>query len=147
MKILLQRVTQASVSVEDVTVSRIGPGLLVFLGLQQDDSRDTAEQLLHRLLGYRIFADAAGRMNLSVADAAGDILLVPQFTLAADTTRGRRPGFSCAMPPVDAEPLYDFCLDWLVSNHAPGNVAGGVFGADMQVGLVNNGPVTFLLSS
>ncbi|MFN2329302.1 MAG: D-aminoacyl-tRNA deacylase [Chromatocurvus sp.] len=147
MKLLLQRVTQASVSVEDVTVSRIGPGLLVFLGLEQGDSRSTAEQLLHRLLGYRIFADAAGRMNLSVTDAAGDILVVPQFTLAADTTRGRRPGFSRAMPPAEAQPLYDFCLDWLELKQSSASVAGGVFGADMQVSLVNDGPVTFLLTS
>lgn len=147
MKILLQRVTRADVSVGEATFSRIGPGLLVFLGLEQDDGRSNAEPLLHRLLAYRIFADAAGRMNRSVADAAGDILLVPQFTLAADTTRGRRPGFSCAMPPADAEPLYAFCLDWLASNHASGRVAGGVFGADMQVSLVNDGPVTFLLSA
>lgn len=147
MKLLLQRVTRADVSVEEETVSRIGPGLLVFLGLEQDDRRSTAEQLLHRLLAYRVFADAAGRMNVSVADAAGDVLLVPQFTLAADTTRGRRPGFSCAMPPADAEPLYGFCLDWLASNHTSGKVAGGVFGADMQVSLINDGPVTFLLSA
>ena len=86
-------------------------------------------------------------MNLSVAARGGDILLVSQFTLAADTTRGRRPGFSCAMPPDEAEPLYAFCLDYLAAQHPRARVAGGVFGADMQVGLVNDGPVTFLLSS
>jgi len=147
MKILLQRVTQADVSMDGATVSRVGPGLLAFLGLERDDRRSTAEQLLHRVLTYRVFADAAGRMNLSVVDAAGDVLLVPQFTLAADTARGRRPGFSSAMPPADAKPLYAFSLDWLASNHTSGRVAGGVFGADMRVSLVNDGPVTFLLSA
>ncbi|MEQ8514076.1 MAG: D-aminoacyl-tRNA deacylase [Chromatocurvus sp.] len=125
----------------------MGPGLLVFLGLEQGDDRDVATRLLQRLLGYRIFPDERGRMNLSVADRGGDILLVSQFTLAADTSRGRRPGFSCAMAPAEAEPLYAFCLDYLATRHSRARVAGGVFGADMQVGLVNDGPVTFLLSS
>lgn len=147
MKILLQRVAHASVSVDAVRASRIGPGLLVFVGLERNDNSDIAATLLQRLLNYRIFADDAGRMNLSVVDAGGDILLVSQFTLAADTTRGRRPGFSRAMAPAEAESLYVFCLDYLASHHSLGHVAGGVFGADMQVSLQNDGPVTFLLSS
>lgn len=147
MKILLQRVAQASVSVDGDEVSRIGPGLLVFLGLEQADDRDIATRLLQRLLDYRIFPDSAGRMNLSLAQHGGDILLVSQFTLAADTSRGRRPGFSGALAPAEAEPLYAFCLDYLAAQHGQGSVAAGVFGADMQVGLVNDGPVTFLLSS
>ena len=147
MKILLQRVTQASVTVDDAEVSRIDAGLLVFLGLEQGDNSAIAEKLLQRVLAYRMFADEAGRMNLSVVDRAGSVLLVPQFTLAADTAQGRRPGFSCAMPASEAGRLYAFCLDFLVAQHPRGTVAGGVFGADMQVGLVNDGPVTFMLSS
>jgi len=147
MKMLLQRVTQASVAVDTEEVSRIGPGLLVFLGLEQADDREVANRLLHRLLGLRIFPDDAGRMNRSVVDSGGDILLVSQFTLAADTSRGRRPGFSAALPPAAAEPLYDFCLDYLASQHPQARVCGGVFGANMQIGLVNDGPATFLLSA
>lgn len=147
MKVLLQRVTQASVAVDDAEVSRVAAGLLVFLGLEQGDNSAIAEKLLQRVLSYRMFPDAAGRMNLSVADCAGSVLLVPQFTLAADTARGRRPGFSCAMPASEAGRLYAFCLDFLTEQQPQGRVAGGVFGADMQVSLVNDGPVTFLLSS
>lgn len=147
MKILLQRVTQASVMTGGVTVATIGPGLLLFLGLEQHDKRSTAESLLQRILAYRIFADDVGRMNLSVMDKAGDVLLVPQFTLAADTMRGRRPGFSAALPPAEAKPLFEFCLHWLASNYPSSRVAGGIFAADMQVSLINDGPVTFLLTA
>ena len=118
-------------------------GLLVFLGLEQGDNSAIAEKLLQRVLVYRMFPDERGRMNLSVADRAGGVLMVPQFTLAADTARGRRPGFSCAMPACEAGRLYAFCLDFLAAEHSQGTVAGGVFGADMQVSLVNDGPVTF----
>ena len=128
-------------------MSRIGAGLLLLAGLERGDDEGVVQRLLQRLLAYRVFADGAGRMNLSVADVRGDILLVPQFTLAADTSRGRRPSFSSALPPDAAEPLAAFCFSYLERQYTEGRVAGGVFGADMQVSLINDGPVTFLLSS
>ena len=145
MKALLQRVTTASVRVGDAVVGEIGPGLLVFLGLDKGDDRAVADRLLTKLLAYRVFSDEAGRMNRSVDDVEGGVLLVSQFTLAADTGKGLRPGFSLALPPAEAEPLYDYMLNVLQRRHAP--VAAGRFGADMQVSLVNDGPVTFLLES
>jgi D-tyrosyl-tRNA(Tyr) deacylase len=144
MKALLQRVSRASVTVAGREVAAIGPGLLVFLGLDQGDDRAVAERLLERVLRYRIFADEAGRMNRSVVDAGGGVLLVSQFTLAASTDRGLRPGFSSALPPGEAAPLYAHAVAWLRQRHEP--VASGEFGADMQVSLVNDGPVTFLLA-
>ena len=145
MKALLQRVSCASVSVEGVCVGQIGAGLLVLLGLDQGDDRAVADRLLARLLAYRVFADDKGRMNRSVVDVAGGVLLVSQFTLSADTGKGLRPSFSRALDPAAAEPLYDYMLAALGRLHQP--VAGGVFGADMQVSLVNDGPVTFLLEA
>ncbi|MHA7816005.1 MAG: D-aminoacyl-tRNA deacylase [Pseudohaliea sp.] len=145
MKALLQRVAEAAVTVEGREVGRIGPGLLVFLGLDRGDDLAVAELLLSRVLRYRVFADDAGRMNRSVVDSGGGVLLVSQFTLSADTGRGLRPSFSPALPPAEAEALYDECLAWLRAKHAP--VAAGEFGADMEVSLVNDGPVTFLLES
>jgi len=145
MKALLQRVAGAAVSVDGREVGRIGPGLLVFLGLDRGDDRAVVERLLSRVLRYRVFADDAGRMNRSVVDSGGGVLLVSQFTLSADTGRGLRPSFSSALPPAEAEALYGECLAWLRTRHAP--VAAGEFGADMQVSLVNDGPVTFLLES
>ncbi len=143
MKALLQRVARASVLVEERCVGEIGPGLLVFLGLDRGDGREQGARLLDRLLAYRMFADDQGRMNSSVADVGGGVLLVSQFTLSADTRKGLRPSFSSAMPPTDAEPLYDWMLAALRERHP--RVAAGEFGADMQVSLVNDGPVTFLL--
>jgi D-tyrosyl-tRNA(Tyr) deacylase len=143
VKALLQRVREAAVSVHGREVGRIGPGLTVFLGLDRGDDRAVADRLLDRILRYRVFADAEGRMNLGVADAGGAVLLVSQFTLSADTRRGLRPGFSSAMPPQEAASLYDYCLQRLRALHPA--VAAGEFGADMQVSLVNDGPVTFLL--
>lgn len=143
MKALLQRVACASVHVEGRCVGDIGPGLLVFLGLDASDTREQGDRLLHRLLAYRMFADDQGRMNSSVADVAGGVLLVSQFTLSADTRKGLRPSFSCAMPPAEAQPLYDWMLTELRARHPL--VAAGEFGADMQVSLINDGPVTFLL--
>lgn len=143
MKALLQRVSSASVSVAGRTVGEIGPGMLVLLGLDRGDDRAVAERMARKLLGWRMFADAQGRMNSNVADSGGGILLVSQFTLSADTRKGLRPSFSSAMPPEEAEPLYAFLLEHLRRQHRP--VAAGVFGADMQVSLVNDGPVTFLL--
>lgn len=143
MKALLQRVARASVLVEGRCVGAIGPGLLVFLGLDAGDGRDQGTRLLDRLLAYRMFADDQGRMNSSVAAVGGGVLLVSQFTLSADTRKGLRPSFSSAMPPAEAEPLYDWMLAGLRQRHP--QVAAGEFGADMQVSLVNDGPVTFLL--
>lgn len=143
MKALLQRVSQAGVSVDGCCVGRIERGLLVFLGLDQGDNRSTADRMLDKLLGYRVFPDAEGRMNRSVVDAGGGVLLVSQFTLSADTRKGLRPSFSSAMTPGEALPLYEYLLGQLRSRHAC--VASGVFGADMRVSLVNDGPVTFLM--
>ncbi|HEX6928117.1 MAG TPA: D-aminoacyl-tRNA deacylase [Gammaproteobacteria bacterium] len=142
---LLQRVTEARVDVDGETVGAIGPGLLVLVGIQKDDTEANAVRLLERLLGYRVFPDAEGRMNLGLRDAGGGLLLVPQFTLAADTKKGMRASFTPAAPPDDGRRLFD-----LLRNRAmvqwPGT-ATGRFGADMRVSLVNDGPVTFWLSA
>lgn len=143
MKILLQRVSRARVCIEGSQFSAIGCGLLALVGFDRDDTPAQAERLLGRMLDYRIFPDAQQRMNCSVREAKGGVLLVSQFTLCADTGRGLRPGFSSAMPPQQASTLYAHCLGYLQQQHSP--AAGGVFGADMQVELVNDGPVTFLL--
>ncbi len=143
MKALLQRVSQASVVVDGETVGAIDGGLLVFLGLDQGDDLALGERLLDKLLSYRVFPDDSGRMNRSVSDIQGGVLLVSQFTLAADTRKGLRPSFSSALPPADAELLYEQLLAALRRRH--GTVAAGRFGADMQVSLINDGPVTFLL--
>lgn len=143
MLALLQRVKHARVEVGGVVVGSIGPGLLVFLGVERDDTQAEADRLLRKLLAYRVFSDADGKMNLSVQDAGGGLLLVSQFTLAADTGKGLRPSFSSAKPPTEAEQLYEYVLQQARLSHSP--VAAGRFGADMQVALVNDGPVTFLL--
>lgn len=145
MQALLQRVSRASVSVAGERIAEIDSGLLVFLGLEPEDTLSAGETLLERVLNYRVFSDADGRMNLSLRDLSGGILLVSQFTLAADTRRGLRPSFSSAMPPDQAEPLFAALVGYLRSVHSP--VAGGRFGADMQVSLVNDGPVSFLLNT
>jgi len=144
MKSLLQRVSRATVTVNAETVGEIEHGLLVFLGLDRDDDRAGADRMVDKLLAYRVFADSEGRMNASVVDVHGGVLLVSQFTLSADTRKGLRPGFSSAMPPREAEQLYDYTLAELRRHHPL--VASGVFGADMQVSLINDGPVTFLLN-
>ena len=145
MKALLQRVTGARVTVAGDCVGEIGPGLLVLLGLDRGDDRASGERLLEKILAYRMFADEQGRMNRNVVQSGGGVLLVSQFTLAADTSKGLRPGFSGALPPDEARTLYEYLLEALRRRHQP--VAAGVFGADMQVSLVNDGPVTFLLES
>ncbi len=142
---LLQRVTRASVSVEGECIGEIGRGILVLVGVQKGDDEKRAERLLERLLGYRVFPDQAGRMNLSLRDIGGGLLLVPQFTLAADTRKGTRAGFSTAAPPEEGQRLFAYLLD--AARRAHGEVASGRFGADMQVALVNDGPVTFWLES
>jgi D-tyrosyl-tRNA(Tyr) deacylase len=140
---LLQRVSKARVSVGEQITGEIGPGLLVLVCAERRDTLAQAESLLDRLLNYRVFADDKGRMNRSLRQVAGGLLLVPQFTLAADTRSGLRPSFTPAAPPDIARGLFESLLDLARQAHAP--VAAGVFGADMQVALVNDGPVTFWL--
>lgn len=142
---LLQRVLQANVRVADQTIAEIGTGLLVFVGIKPEDDDAAALRLLGRVLKYRVFADAAGKMNLSLAQVGGQLLLVPQFTLAADTRHGLRPGFSTAAAPDLGRRLYEGLVAAARTRY-PG-VESGAFGADMQVSLVNDGPVTFLLES
>ena len=127
----------------DETVGEIGRGLLVLVGVQRDDDPARADRLLERLLGYRVFPDAEGRMNLDLRAVGGGLLLVPQFTLAADTRKGTRPGFSRAADPATGRRMFDHLLERARAVHP--EVAAGRFGADMQVGLVNDGPVTFWL--
>ena len=143
MKCLIQRVTCASVRVEDTVVGEIGAGLLVFVGVQPGDTDEQVARMSQRLLSYRLFGDAEGKMNLSVVDTGGSILLVSQFTLAADTGRGNRPSFSSAASPALAEHYYEALIKVLNASGTP--IATGQFGADMQVSLTNDGPVTFLL--
>jgi len=145
MLALIQRVSRADVTVNDVCVGKIGKGLLVLLGVEKDDDREAADRLLQKVLAYRVFADAEGKMNLSVQDINGGLLLVSQFTLAAATDKGLRPSFSSAKPPQEAEVLYDYFVSRAQGLHK--EVQCGRFGADMQVALVNDGPVTFLLKS
>lgn len=140
---LLQRVKWAKVTVGGENVATIGPGLLVLVGVERDDSTAGAERLAERLLAYRVFPDAAGRMNRSVMDVAGELLLVPQFTLAADTSHGNRPGFEPAAAPEEARRLFGHLAEAACGRWS--RVQTGRFGADMEVELVNSGPVTFSL--
>jgi D-tyrosyl-tRNA(Tyr) deacylase len=140
---LLQRVSDARVEVAGATIGAIGNGLLVFVGVERGDNEAIADRLLDRLLGYRVFADAGGKMNRNLRDVGGGLLLVPQFTLAADTSQGTRPSFTPAAPPEDGRRLFEYLAHRAEIGHVP--VASGVFGADMQVTLTNNGPVTFWL--
>ena len=141
---LLQRVTQASVTVDGLAVGEIGAGLLVLVGVQAGDTAAQAERLLERIVTYRVFPDDAGRMNRSLEETGGGLLLVPQFTLAADTRKGTRPGFSTAAAPADGLAHFE-ALVALAASRLPGRVHTGRFGAHMQVALVNDGPVTFWL--
>ena len=142
---LLQRVRMARVDIEGKSVGSIESGLLVFVGVEQGDGTSAAERLLERLLGYRVFPDADGKMNLSVKDTGGGLLLVPQFTLAADTKKGMRPSLTPAAPPQEGRRLFEYLVACAREQHAP--VATGTFGADMQVTLTNDGPVTFWLQA
>ena len=142
---LIQRVAEARVRVGGETVGRIGRGLLALLGVERGDGEHEAERLAARVLGYRVFPDAEGRMNRSLADIGGALLVVPQFTLAADTRSGTRAGFSTAAAPEDGRRLYERFVEHCRARHA--EVATGRFGADMQVSLVNDGPVTFWLQA
>lgn len=143
MMALLQRVVRAHVSVEGQVLGSIGEGLLVLVGVEKYDTEAQARRLLERITAYRVFADDEGRMNRSLSDVGGELLLVPQFTLPADTDKGNRPSFSPAADPRDGQRLFDYLVEYASSHgHAPRT---GRFGAHMQVHLVNDGPVTFLL--
>lgn len=145
MLALIQRVSSASVSVEGAVIGSINQGLLVLLGIEKADTEQHADKLLKKVLAYRVFADEAGKMNLGVQDVKGGLLVVSQFTLAADTDKGLRPSFSSAKPPAEAEQLYEYFLKSARTAHPI--VGAGKFGADMKVSLVNDGPVTFLLKA
>lgn len=140
---LLQRVTEARVVVEKNVIASIGPGLLVLLGVQQGDTDTEVDQLAAKVLNFRIFADAAGRMNRSVVDCGGSLLVVPQFTLAADTRKGTRPGFSTAAAPEQGRVLFERFVAFAAARHP--HVGRGQFGAHMAVTLTNDGPATFWL--
>ena len=140
---LLQRVNTANVVVDGQQIAKINQGLLVLLGVEKDDSEDQAKRLVERLTAYRVFEDEKGKMNLSLKDISGELLLVPQFTLAADTGRGLRPSFSSAAAPDRGRQLYECAVE--ESRRLLGKVQTGEFGADMKVSLVNDGPVTFWL--
>lgn len=140
---LIQRVLEARVTVGGRTVGEIGPGLLALVGVEREDGSANAIRMVERLLGYRVFSDEAGKMNRSVADTDGGLLLVSQFTLAADTGRGMRPSFTPAAPPAEAEALFNEVVALARQRHP--TVATGEFGAEMSISLINHGPVTFRL--
>jgi len=142
---LIQRVSWAKVEVEGQLIGQIKQGILVLVGMEKEDQQDQADKLLHRLLNYRIFADDDDKMNLSITDINGGLLLVPQFTLAANTKKGLRPSFSSAKPPSEAESLFLYLLKQAETQY--NTVQSGQFGADMKVSLLNDGPVTFSLST
>jgi D-tyrosyl-tRNA(Tyr) deacylase len=144
MRALIQRVKRAQVVVDKVTVGKIDQGILAFIGVERNDTQETADRLLRKIISYRIFSDAAGKMNLSLTDIKGELLLVSQFTLVADTQKGLRPSFSKAGDPALSKQLYEYIL--AQSQHSGIKTQAGVFAADMQVSLINDGPVTFNLS-
>ena len=148
MKALLQRAQQGSVSIGGKEFSQINQGIVVLLGIEKHDDKATAAKCLEKIFAYRIFSDEDGKMNLSAKDIEADLLIVSQFTLAAQTQKGLRPGFSSAAPPEQAEGIYEhfIALAQEASRDTNSKIATGQFGADMQVALVNDGPVTFLLS-
>lgn len=145
MRGLIQRVSSASVEVDGEIVGAIDQGILLLLGVERDDDIEALKKMLHKVLNYRIFSDADGKMNLSVSDIQGGLLVVSQFTLAAETRKGLRPGFSTAAAPQLAEELYEQFVELARQQHS--QVATGRFGADMKVQLLNDGPVTFLLET
>lgn len=142
---LIQRVLEARVMVEDKIVGEIGPGLLALVAVEKADQPANSQRMVERLLGYRVFSDGEGRMNLSLKDTGGGLLLVSQFTLAADTARGTRPSFTPAAPPEQAARLFEQVVELARASHD--TVATGAFGADMKVSLINDGPVTFHLTA
>ena len=140
---VIQRVKHSQLHIDGALHANISQGLLALVGLEKGDDERSLGKMLDKLLAYRVFADAEGKMNLSLRDIAGDLLLVSQFTLAADTQKGLRPGFSSALPPAEAKPLFENMVQEAVARHP--NTQSGVFGADMQISLLNDGPVTFIL--
>lgn len=142
---LIQRVINANVVVNQQVIAEIKQGLLVFIGVEKNDQQSNADRLLERLLGYRVFSDINDKMNLSVSDIKGGLLLVPQFTLAADTQKGKRPSFSTAAPPEIGQQLFNYFTEQAKNQYS--QVATGAFGADMKVSLCNDGPVTFWLTA
>ena len=142
---LIQRVSEGQVAIDGEVVGAIGPGLVALVAVEPNDTEASAERMLDRLLGYRVFADAEGRMNRSLGEIGGGLLLVPQFTLAADTRKGMRPSFSGSASPAHGATLFDVLVRRASERHGP--VASGRFGADMQVSLTNDGPVTFWLEA
>ena len=145
MKALLQRVSSSKVEVEGKVVGQISKGLLVFIGIEKQDDMMSSDKMVKKILSYRVFPDSDEKMNLSIRDINGELLIVSQFTLAADTKNGTRAGFSTAMPPTEAENLYNYFLE---KTKSMGTITeSGIFGANMKVSLVNDGPVTFLLET
>jgi D-tyrosyl-tRNA(Tyr) deacylase len=140
---IIQRVTSAKVTVNQQDIGSIGTGILALVAVEKNDTQKEAERLLERILNYRIFSDEADKMNLSVRDINGGLLLVPQFTLAANTQKGNRPSFASAAPPEQGRELFSYLQQYAISVYS--TVQFGEFGADMQVALINNGPVTFTL--
>lgn len=145
MKILIQRVSSAEVSVSDEIIGKIEDGIVAFIAIEPEDDEAIVKKMIDRLLNYRVFSDPQGRMNHSLLDIKGELLLISQFTLAADTSRGRRASFTTAAPPKLAENLYNLAIDYAKESSL--TIATGRFGADMKVSLTNDGPVTFLLES
>ena len=145
MKALLQRVSSSKVEVEGKVVGQISKGLLVFIGIEKQDDMMSSDKMVKKILSYRVFPDSDEKMNLSIRDINGELLIVSQFTLAADTKNGTRAGFSTAMPPTQAESLYNYFLEKTKSMNTI--TESGIFGADMKVSLLNDGPVTFLLEA
>lgn len=142
---LIQRVSWAKVEVNGQLIGQVDQGILALVGMEKSDQTEQADKLIHRLLNYRVFADNEEKMNLSIMDIQGGLLLVPQFTLAANTKKGMRPSFSSAKPPAEAEILFSYLLKQAQLQHS--NVQSGLFGADMKVSLLNDGPVTFSLTA
>lgn len=143
MKAVIQRVKSSSVSVADEIVGEINQGLLILLGITHDDTKDQCDWLANKVINMRIFSDSEDKLNLSVKDIAGSILLISQFTLYAEAEKGNRPSFTSAARPETAKPLYEYFIDKLKANDIP--VESGIFGADMQVKLINDGPITIIL--
>ncbi len=144
MKALIQRVSQAKVMVDGQTKGQINQGILAFIGIEKDDQLTQVDKMIKRMLTYRIFSDENDKMNRSVVDVGGSVLIISQFTLAADTNSGTRAGFSTAKEPAEAQKFYDYFVHQIKQQYS--HIETGVFGADMQVSLTNDGPVTFLLS-
>ena len=145
MRAIIQRVSNATLVTNDTKAKKIGRGIVALVGVEKGDSQSNVQRMAERLLAYRIFPDLEGRMNLSLSDIQGSLLLVPNFTVAADTGKGTRAGFSTAAAPSDGKLLFDMLVEVIGENHA--HVETGIFGADMQITLTNDGPVTFILNS